>query len=374
MKNKKHFAIFVSLILTAIFGIMPLHAVDQYVIVIYRQLDTAFADKNDKELNKVLETNAEDENYYLIENYTMKKIRRLVVDEEYQFAMQANLIVIDNNLDNMDAVELYSTIANALEKQKEQERIQAEKDAAAYAKYVAEKQKHKTEAVKQFNTSTTADGKEVFVASKDEKYTATNWSFKFNLADLMFINVPQHNNYSSVRYGIGGDFKYDYTFDKVTVGFDAGLNFIMLPLSGQDNTMLPDIYVQPKIGFGNFGRYAMIRLGFVGLWNMHMKDNESCLRDSFLTPSFGISFNHVELGPGVLSGGVDYYLSSLKAVYDDMVVALGGDLNYSVPIAKMEKLAVNFNIGLRETIFVMDNGIENRASVVLAIGAENVAK
>ena len=151
MKNKKHFAIFVSLILAAIFGIMPLHAVDQYVIVIYRQLDTAFADKNDKELNKVLESNAEDANYYLIENYTMKKIRRLVVDEEYQFAMQANLIVIDNNLDNMDAVELYSTIANALEKQKEQERIQAEKDAAAYAKYVAEKQKHKTEAVKQLS-------------------------------------------------------------------------------------------------------------------------------------------------------------------------------------------------------------------------------
>lgn len=373
MAFKKKLSVLISLICVSLFTALPLFAVDQYIIVIYRQLDEAFSEKNEKELNSVLETNAEDTNYYLIENYTMKKIRRLVVDEEYAFAMQANLIVIDNNLDNMDAVELYSTIANALEKQKEQERIQAEKDAAAYAKYVAEKQKHKTEVGKLYNTSLTSDGKEVYVASKDEKFTATNWCFKFNIAELMMLNESAHS-YDSVRYGIGGDFKYDYTFDKVSVGFDAGLNFVMLPFTNSDNTMLPGAYIQPKIGFGSFGRTLMFRIGFVALMNMHMQENKSVLQDTFLTPSFGICLNPVEIGPGKLSAGVDYYLSSLKAVYPNMVFAMGGDLNYAVSIAKMEKMAVNFNIGLKETLFIKDSGIENRASVVLAIGAENVAK
>ena len=111
----------VTAVLVIAAGLIPVFALDAYVTVIYREVDVAFVDKSEKELDKVLGTNNEDKNYYLVENYTMKKIRRLIVDEDYKFASQATLVVIDNNLDNMEAVDLYATISSALEKQQEQE-------------------------------------------------------------------------------------------------------------------------------------------------------------------------------------------------------------------------------------------------------------
>ena len=108
---------------------VPVFSVEAYVSSLYREIDIAFANKSENELNSILSKNADDVNYYLLENYAMKKVRHLIIQEEYVFAMKANLVIIDNDLDNVDAVEMYSTIATALEKQKEQqERIHEKKD------------------------------------------------------------------------------------------------------------------------------------------------------------------------------------------------------------------------------------------------------
>ncbi|MDE5897875.1 MAG: hypothetical protein K2H09_01220 [Treponemataceae bacterium] len=81
----------------------PAFAVDAYIGTLYKQIDIAFVHKSDSELNSILAGNMLNDDYYLIENYTMKKIRRLLISEDYQFAMDANLVVIDNNLDNAEA-------------------------------------------------------------------------------------------------------------------------------------------------------------------------------------------------------------------------------------------------------------------------------
>ena len=132
-------AAFCSLILSA--GVLPVTALDAYVTVIYRDVDIAFVNKSEKELNGVLSKNNEDRNYYLVENYTMKKIRHLIVDEDFNFASKATLVVIDNNLDNMEAVDLYATISAALQRQEEQKRLVEEKKKAEIAKFEAEKAK-----------------------------------------------------------------------------------------------------------------------------------------------------------------------------------------------------------------------------------------
>lgn len=41
---------------------------------------------------------------------------------------------------------------------------------------------------------------------------------------------------------------------------------------------------------------------------------------------------------------------------------------------KMDKVQLNFNIGIKDTLFVKDSGIENRAGIILAVGAQNVIK
>lgn len=54
-------------------GIVPAFAIDAYVTVIYREVDIAFVDRSNTELDGILSKSNEDRNYYLIENYTMKK-------------------------------------------------------------------------------------------------------------------------------------------------------------------------------------------------------------------------------------------------------------------------------------------------------------
>ena len=98
-----------------------LFAVEEYVSELYRQIDTIFTTKEEEQLNRLLEKNSNDKYYYLIENYTQKKIRRLIVNNEYDFAMTATLAVIENNLDNEEAVEMYSVIADAYEIQRKHE-------------------------------------------------------------------------------------------------------------------------------------------------------------------------------------------------------------------------------------------------------------
>ena len=44
------------------------------------------------------------------------------------------------------------------------------------------------------------------------------------------------------------------------------------------------------------------------------------------------------------------------------------------PYAEMEKVKLTFNIGVRDKILMKSSGFENRASIILAIGVENVIK
>ena len=96
-------------------------AVEEYVSDIYKQIDTCFSAKDEAKLNSVLAKNSNDKYYYLIENYTQKKIRRLIVNNDYDFAMAATLALIENNLDNEEAVEMYSVISDAYDIQRKHE-------------------------------------------------------------------------------------------------------------------------------------------------------------------------------------------------------------------------------------------------------------
>ncbi len=364
-KNKKILTCLgaVFLILSAI----PAFAIDAYVTVIYRKVDIAFVNKSDADLNVILSENNTDRNYYLVENYTMKKIRRLIIDEDYNFAMKADLVVIDNNLENMEAVDLYATISEALEKQKEQERAIEERRQYELARFQAEKEKQKAVLVKSYETVQTPEGDTVYSRSKDEKYTASWWNIRFGMFDGTFV-TDTDNSYNSFRYGISGDFTYEYTFDTFHIGIDAGGQAVLLPFSGDDKTMLGDFEVVPKLGFT---KHLQFRAGFAGILRMNGGD-ETTLHESLFSPVFGLGLHHVNIGKAVFSGHADYLLGHLAT--DDLKAAARGGLNLAMPIAEMEKVKVTFNMGLTDTLYVKESGIENRAGVILAIGAENVIK
>ena len=124
-----------------------LFAIEDYVSKVYKEIDVIFENQSDNELHNVLSEYVNDRYYYLMENYTKKKIRRLIIDNEYEFAMTAIYIIIDNNIDgdfeDEDAVDLYSTIAEAYEIQQQYEEEQQQKALAEAARKEAEKEKGK---------------------------------------------------------------------------------------------------------------------------------------------------------------------------------------------------------------------------------------
>ena len=73
----------------------PVFALEEYVSLVYKEIDVAFANRSDENLDKILQKYQGDDYYFLMENYSMKKVRRLIIINDYEFAMNADLVIID---------------------------------------------------------------------------------------------------------------------------------------------------------------------------------------------------------------------------------------------------------------------------------------
>ena len=78
------------------------------------------------------------------------------------------------------------------------------------------------------------------------------------------------------------------------------------------------------------------------------------------------------MGRAAFSANADYLFGHFA--YSGLNFAMNSGMNLALPIAEMEKFKVTFNIGAKDTLLIRSAGVENRASLVLAIGAENVIK
>ena len=144
-------AFIVSLVL--LFSTVNVFALEEYVAEIYKEIDSCFTSKDEEKLYAVLSRNNKDKYYYLIENYTQKKIRRLIVNNEYVFAMEATLAVIENNLDNEEAVEMYSVISDAYEIQLKHEAEVARQKELEAARLQLAKEKQRGNVEKEYNSA-----------------------------------------------------------------------------------------------------------------------------------------------------------------------------------------------------------------------------
>ena len=147
----------------------------------------------------------------------------------------------------------------------------------------------------------------------------------------------------------------------------------MLPFTNADDTLLMDLSVVPELGFTGLNGNLLFRLGFASLFDFKMgKNNTSILQDNIFSPVLGIGFNKVKLGEIDFSGYFDYYLGHLA--YENLNAAMKAELNFGIPIMDMDKIKLSFNIGVKDTLFIKTESVENRAGLVLAFGVENVAK
>lgn len=367
--NKK-LKIAILSVLLALFS-SSLFAIEEYISNIYRDLDKVFIEKSEKELDSILQKNQGDRYYYLIENYAEKKIRLLVIQDDYIFAMAAIEVVIDNNLDNEDAVEMYASIADSYENQMKQLQRQEEAKATKAAKLEEEKQKVRGSVDKKYVSSTsTASGKGYYISGVENSQSNYLFNANFGLVDITNF-LYQSNGKTGFNYGVCLDVNYKRYFEKIVLGVNGGgdLSFLTLGNAATGMPMLHQVQIVPEIAFPEFSENLFIKAGAMGAFSVSLAEGDVDVT-RFVSPVIGVGLEDVKIGVTKLNAGIDYYAGHL--FYSDILVALGGNASLLIPISTTEKFQMNLELGVKEKAFVRTDGVENRASVILAIGAQNV--
>jgi len=375
MKTRKIKLLISALLL--LFMTSSLFAVEEYISNIYKELDHIFIIKSEKDLGKILSTNNEDRYYYLIENYTEKKIRRLIVNNDYDFAMTAIVIVIENNLENENAVEMYSVIADAYEIQLQHEAELEQKRQLEIARVQMEKEKQREGVEKEYIAAVnTSSGKSVYVSGKETKLTSSNWKAAFGLVDLTDL-YDAAGGFNSLHYGISLDYRYEYTLEnKMVIGTDILGAAQFLDIADPENQvpLLGEAEIIGKFATPSISKDLFFRVGFGTLiaGKIESAVNTKYVVPNMYTPIIGLKMEKINLGFGKLDIGADWYAGQF--FYPDLTLAMGASVNLEFPFAEMEKVKLNLNIGIRDKFFMKNSGIENRASLILAVGAENVIR
>lgn len=376
--NNRRIKTFFS-VMIFLFASVSLFAVDEYISKIYKQLDKIFQEKSENALNNVLSDNNQDKNYYLIENYTEKKIRRLIVNNDYDFAMTAIIIVIENNLDNEQAVEMYSIISEAYEVQKAYETEQEQKRQLELARIEMEKEKQRVNVDKKYvSTSKTDTGKSVYISGKETKISSYSWKAMLGFLDLAWL-MESTSGLNNLAYGVSLSGRYEYTFpNDVIFGGEIFADGHFLSFTQEKESIIPvfgEVEGLLKFSTAEISKNLFFRLGFGGIYTG--KDSKAVntvsIADTLLTPIVGVNFQKIKLPFANLDIGADWFAGHLFA-QSNLNFAMGVNMNLEFAFASMDEVALNLNIGLRDKIFVKQGGFENRASLIFAVGVENVVK
>ena len=381
--KKRIKTLLLSLILLLAAG--NLFAIEEYVSKVYKQIDVIFIEQADKELDKVLRQNVDDKYYYLMENYTKKKVRRLIIDNEYEFAMTAIYIIIDNNIDgdfeDEDAVDLYAAVAEAYEIQQQFEKEKEQKALAEAQKKAAEKERLLSVVEKDYNVVTTAEGKTVYLSSKDERTEKYRWNLNFGMIDFGLVTAAGLDK-PSMSEGIALDFTYEYSIpNSIAIGGDLFFDFKFMEFNS--GPMEFNFEIAPKVAF-KFAPKLFFRVGFSDLGVLKSKNTEgspvkpevakiqNAFYGSVISPFVGIQLSNATFDKVGLNLDLNYLLGGLIAG-DYQALSLKGGV--SVPFAELERVKLVFNLGVRDTLLIKTkDGVENHASAILGFGVENVIR
>lgn len=381
--KKRIKTLLLSLILLLAAG--NLFAIEEYVSKVYKQIDVIFIEQADKELDKVLRQNVDDKYYYLMENYTKKKVRRLIIDNEYEFAMTAIYIIIDNNIDgdfeDEDAVDLYAAVSEAYEIQQQFEKEKEQKALAEAQKKAEEKERLLAVVEKDYNVVTTAEGKTVYLSSKDERTEKYRWNLNFGMIDFGLVTAAGLDK-PSMSEGIALDFTYEYSIpNSIAIGGDLFFDFKFMEFNS--GPMEFNFEIAPKVAF-KFAPKLFFRVGFSDLGVLKSKNTEestvklevakiqNAFYGSVISPFVGIQLSNATFDKVGLNLDLNYLLGGLIAG-DYQALSLKGGV--SVPFAELERVKLVFNLGVRDTLLIKTkDGVENHASVILGFGVENVIR
>ena len=337
---------------------------------VYAQIDSAFTAKSEEKLNGIFVENRGSPDFRMYENYTMKKIRQLVINNQFEFARAACLVVIDADMDNSGAISMYSVIDDGIAKQQADAEALAKKKAAEEARLAYERQKVLQQAQTKYQTVNTSSGKSVYLNENQARYTKVAWRLAFGMADIEYIKVTP-GDYASVRYGIMSDVSMQYQTDQILFGIEGTAELFMMTMSNSDGTLLSAYKIVPKMAFTDLNSHVFFRTG-AAAYVTGKGEEENKEQGTFITPIAGLSIENITVGDSLFRMYYDYYFGHFA--YTDLKSAMEAGAFITMPVAELDKARVGFDVGIKDTLFITDGGMDNRVRAVFAIGVGNVVK
>lgn len=337
------------------FLLFMLHSQEAMKADTLRQMDSAFFVQSKEKLNSVLSVNRRAYDYSELEDYALKKIRQLVVLNELDFAKDAALAMIDNNMENDEALAIYSSTTKAIERRDEQlAQLKIQEEQLAQKKQ--EEQQQILSAPKPPATYTpimnVESGETFYYSLGRTGYSPLNWEVALGVADLMFATEKAEN---SLKYGLGINGEIFYSSDKVTFGGEIFADFMLLSFFGNQK-LRATVKAVPSVSVASLSSNLFFRAGF-------MYDTD------FMTPVIGIGYKN--FGEKQISFGIsaDYYIGHFA--YDTMKTAfsVGGAILF--PLIRGDLVVMGLKLGLSDTVYLFDEGMENQMKIIFSIRVGN---
>ncbi|MBD5426292.1 MAG: hypothetical protein HDR38_01900 [Treponema sp.] len=358
--------------IVGVFLFIPAFAQEGMNLVgIYNEIDKAFSAHSSDAIATVLKTNARSPSYELFENYTLKKTRQLIVRNDLQFAKEAALVVIDNNVENFDAIDLYASIDRAIlgEEQKRQaEEEKRQRELARQARLRSDA-KQSIERRGIYQAVGGAGDTVGYVNEGQIAYSPFLWTLKIGLIDMLFQNVTKPASYQSFKYGLSVGADLYYATEWVVLGADIFADFQMLSLTGEQEITV-SVRAIPQVAFAPLCQYLFLRAG-VAAYPLSSNDREKTNSVStFVSPAVGLGVGNLLFGEACFGAHIDYY-----PLFNDDVKG-AGEVAASVlfPLNVHEKIKVGIEIGVSDVLFIRNEGLDNRIKGIFAIGVGNVRK
>lgn len=333
---------------------------------IYREVDRIIAEQNAPRLPSFLESHAASNWYPRLEGYLVRRSRQMVIKNELDQAQAVTFAVVDRNLDNREAAELYQSIHSAIERRDEEARDKAAKEALAEHKQKMADVKVRQEVDKTYKTVTNPNtGKKVYLDQDfNSHYRSYSWDVMLGLANISYVTEPDR---SSLKYGVSASAALVYRGEDFSIGADILGNVITMALTGEEGVNWSAGGVLSLAG-NSLSKNLFLRCGYMAF--AFDSGNEDLEEWTFNTPLVGIGLRDMKLGEkGRVESAVDWYAGHL--LESDVTVALGAHLMATFVLADLHDFDIHFRMGIRDTVVLLKDGLKNDATAVIAIGVGN---
>lgn len=332
-----------------------LYAQEAMTAEVLRSVDLAFSEKSSEKLATVLFANSKAPDYGELENYILKKIRQFVVLNELDFARDASLVMIDTNMENDEALAIYSSTTKAIERrtemlleQQRQEQQLAEKKQKEES-MLAESSKVSSSYTPVVNVSS---GETFYYSAPKGNYFPIQWEVALGVADLMIYTNQEE---TSISYGLSFGGNFFYSAEVITLGVDLFADVMLLSFLGQEE-LHGLVKAVPSFAINSLSDKILFRVGFL-------------YDTGFVSPVIGASFNNKKEDGLAFDIFADYYLGHLAQ--ENMSVAFGAGASVTFPLIQGEVIAMGLKIGLSDTVYIYDDGIENNLKCILGLKVGN---